>query len=191
LFRLRAANQYFEADNVGPTSRLQNLMSRNFKTRGLKGYGGASLFLFAIYLSQSWPWSGAEVAAGALAVTLVMALLHGMRKSVDIRYSLRFSWFSTLGLLLASRTPKDCVLVLSSLRRQRSGEICAVPFNKEAFGKKALNAGHRAMTVTGVSVGPNTVVIDVDPKDDWLIVHQLVPTGSPPGGGNQLWPIAP
>ena len=69
--------------------------------------------------------------------------------------------------------------------------MCAIPFEKEAFGRKALNAGHRAMAVTGVSVGPNTVVIDVDPGDDRLIVHQLVHTDSAPGGGNRVWPIDP
>jgi len=121
----------------------------------------------------------------------VTALFYGMREAVDVRYSVRFFWFATLARLLATRTPKDCALVLSSLLMKRSGESCAVPFDKEAFEREALCAGHRAMAVTGVSVGPNTVVIDVDPDADRLIVHQLVHTGSAPGDGNRLWPIAP
>ena len=115
------------------------------------------------------------------------ALFYGMRETVDVRYSLRPRWFGTLAVLLSTRTPKDCLIVLSALSRQRAGEVCAVPFNKEVSDQEPLNAGHRAMVITGVSVGPNTVVIDVDPEHDLLIVHQLVHTASPPGGGNRLW----
>lgn len=155
--------------------------------------GNAEVFLLlsGIYLSQVWPLSFAEVVAAGLGSALVTALLYGMREHVRTRYSLRASWFGTLALLLSTRTFKDCLLVLSSLKRRRAGEVCAIPFHKEAFGNEALNAGHRAMVITGVSVGPNTVVIDVDPNHDRLIVHQLIHTDSAPGGGNQLWPIDP
>lgn len=153
------------------------------------GYAGVFTFLTGFYLSQTWPWNRAEVIAAAMGAALVTALFYGMREAVDVRYSVRASWFGTLAFLLSSRTPKDCLLVLSSLTRKRAGEACAIPFDKEAFGHETLNAGHRAMVITGVSVGPNTVVIDVDPDDDRLIVHQLVHTDAPPGGGRRLWPI--
>ena len=155
------------------------------------GYLGVFAVFLGLYLSQSWPWSLAEVAAAVIGSTLVTALLFGISENVHTRYALRASWFGTLGSLLLTRTPKDCFLVLSSLARERSGEACAVPFDKEAFTHQALDAGHRAMAITGVSVGPNTVVIDVDPTHDRLIVHQLVHTSEPPGAGNRLWPIAP
>ena len=168
------------------------MLRRRGKTKWFRpGYLGVFLFFFATYLTQSWPWSIAEVGAAALGGFLVTALSYGMRESADTCYSLQASWFVTLASLLLSRAFKDCLVVLSSLTRKRTGEVCAIPFNKEAFGREALNAGHRAMVVTAVSVGPNTVVIDVDPDHNRLIVHQLVHTASAPGSGNRVWPIDP
>ena len=164
---------------------------RKRHTRRRKGYLGVFLLFCALYLSQTSPWSVAEFVAAGIGAALITALLLGMSEAVETCFSLKASWFTTLGRLLLTRTPKDCLLVLLSLGKRRSGQVCAPPFLREAFGDKALDAGHRAMAVTGVSVGPNTIVIDVDPDRDRLIVHQLVSTGSPPGGGNQLWPIEP
>ncbi|HEX4805599.1 MAG TPA: hypothetical protein VFU94_06835 [Conexibacter sp.] len=63
------------------------------------------------------------------------------------------------------------------LRRDETGAIRTLPF--DAVGHDPEQAAYRVLTTALGSLGPNTIVLEIDADERRLVAHQLVPTADP------------
>ena len=145
---------------------------------------------FGAYLLLVLQVSADELLAGALVGSVAAGLLEAIRAQTQLEFRLRIAWFGVLLRRVPGQAWADCVLLARGLfaRQLPVGELRAVPFDGER-GEPNEAAGRRALVVVGASLSPNSVVIAVDAASRRLLVHQLVPTAQPPGGGDELWPL--
>ena len=148
------------------------------------------LVFFAFYLLFAMQWQGDELAAGAIVSGLVVALLTLIRRRSDASFVVRWRWLWLLARRVPGQALADCAVLLGALwQGTNEGEFCAVPFDTDTDDQPGEAAARLALVIAGASVSPNSVVVAVDHTQRRLLVHQLVPTPRPPGGGDRRWPL--
>ena len=132
------------------------------------------------------PLSG--LVTGAVAATLgaTAAVLVRAQRQTIIR--VRVGWLGPAlrasAALVTDLAPLARALVSRGVRRRPvTGTIHALPFSVVGDDPEAL--GLRVMTAALGSLGPNTVVVDIDTDSGTLYAHQLV-TDDPAGSAMPL-----
>lgn len=120
------------------------------------------------------------VAASAIAATAATAVRH----TRFVFFHPRPSWFLATWRL-PWRTLIETVQVFGALwRRVVHGEPIRGRFRAEPFppGRDEHRApARRAVRTIAESVAPNTFVVGIDEDEHTVLVHELVPTATPPG----------
>jgi multisubunit Na+/H+ antiporter MnhE subunit len=148
--------------------------------------------LLGLYLLLAAKLTGEEILVGVGAAALAATAATVTVKAGNLRFQPRLSWlrrFARLpGLVLA-----DCGIMAAVLwrhivqRRTVEGVFRTVPF--DAGGDDAVSAARRALVTAGISLAPNTYLVDMDRERGILLVHQLVPSAETPGKGDREWPL--
>ena len=87
----------------------------------------------------------------------------------------------------------DCGVVGAALarvllkREKIEGAFRTIPF--DVGGNDPESAARRALVMAGACLTPNTYVVAIDAEKGQLLMHQLVPSAEPPGGGDREWPL--
>lgn len=132
------------------------------------------LGLWMLFVSQL---QRAEFVAG-VAAALLGAIGDGVVKSKRLaKFGPRPAW-----LWLLSWEPwyvlAGSMAILRALARRLSGkktkaEFRAVPFR--AGGEDAESAAKRALAITAISISPDTIVVGVDRKREFMLLHLIAP----------------
>lgn len=148
--------------------------------------------LLGLYLllvgKLTWP----ESVAGALAAALGATGATAAALAGHLHFRPHLRWLRQVAGL-PWRVLADCGIVAAALwraavrRRPVKGEFRTIPF--DPGDESGASAARRALVAAGVSVAPNTFVVVVDREHRVLLVHQLVPSASPSGGGDREWPL--
>lgn len=148
--------------------------------------------LFGLYLLFVAKLTAAEALVGSVAAALAATGTMATARAADLHFRPRIRWLRLL-LRLPWRVLADCGIVGMALWRQIvqrqnvDGAFRIVPF--DSGGDDAVSTARRALVTAGVSLAPNTYVVAVDRQRGVLLVHQLVPSSEPPGGGDREWPL--
>jgi hypothetical protein len=144
------------------------------------------------YLLLAGSLQGAELVAAIVLAGLAALAMTAARKAGHLHFEPRLRWLALLGRL-PGRVFADCGLVGAALwralvRRQTiEGVFRTLPF--DAGGDDPVSAARRALVTAGVCLAPNTYVVAIDFRRGFLLVHQLIPSAQPPGGGDREWPL--
>jgi multisubunit Na+/H+ antiporter MnhE subunit len=130
-----------------------------------------------------------ELLTGVVAATVgaTAAVLVRQERQVVLRPRLRWltgAWRPVLALGGDLWPLARALLRRGVLRRPERGEFVELPF--EAVADTPRDAAFRVLTSTLGSLGPNTIVVDVDRERRLLRAHQLEPTGDPARGAMPL-----
>lgn len=138
---------------------------------------GAALWLALI---DRVPLSGLLTGVVAAAIGATAAVLVRQQRETVVRPRLR--WLPAVGRPLSSLVlelwPLARALVTRGLlRRDETGVVHALPF--DAVADEPEQAAYRVLTTTLGSLGPNTIVLDIDVEAHVLYAHQLVAQADP------------
>jgi multisubunit Na+/H+ antiporter MnhE subunit len=119
-----------------------------------------------------------ELLAGAVAAAIAATGAVIVRQQRRLLLLPRLAWLRSAGGPLR-RAVTDLAPLARALvrRRDEHGRLVELPYDAVADTPEA--AAHRAFTQALGSLGPNTIVVDVDRDRRVLSVHQLVPTADP------------
>lgn len=175
-----------------PAVEIPSPAGHSHMFRRLAYAAGWWLALFVLYLLLAGKAEGEEALAGlVLAVPAAVAMI-AVREAGRLHYRPRWRWLGKLGRL-PGKVVKDCAIVAAALwralvRREKvEGVFRTIPF--DPGGEDAESAARRALVVAGVCVAPNTFVVALEEERGLILVHQLVPSAQPPGGGDREWPL--
>jgi multisubunit Na+/H+ antiporter MnhE subunit len=137
----------------------------------------AALWLLLIDRTQL-----AELLTGVVCATIAATAAVLVRQQRETILRPRPQWFRRAWrpavALFADLWPLARALVTRGvLRRGDTGTLVELPF--EAVGADPREAAFRVFTTVLGSLGPNTLIVDVDPERRVLRVHQLVATDDP------------
>ncbi len=125
------------------------------------------------------------VVAAALGASTAVLVRLGRRTLVRPRAR----WLRAVGAALLALV-RDLVPLASALmargvlRRSEVGRVRALPYDPERA--PGHQEAFRVLSTVLGSLGPNTIVLDVDPHERVLYAHQLVPTRDPTKGAMPL-----
>jgi multisubunit Na+/H+ antiporter MnhE subunit len=120
----------------------------------------------------------AELLVGVIASAAAASVAEAVRERGYVRFSPRAKWL-TRAPGVAVQILIDCGTLLVALCRHVLGTrkvrsvLIRVPFRYGDDGSRA--AARRALLNFGVSITPNTYVVDLDEETSTVLVHQLVP----------------
>jgi multisubunit Na+/H+ antiporter MnhE subunit len=120
---------------------------------------------------------GDEAVVGAGAAALGATVATAVHSRGYIRFSPRPAWLREVPYLIVA-VVVDCGILGRALwrrvvRGQRTrGATFRVPFHHG--GDSGRDGARRALVNFGVSLTPNSYVVDIDPEGDSLLVHRLV-----------------
>jgi multisubunit Na+/H+ antiporter MnhE subunit len=132
--------------------------------------------LLWLLLTSTMNASEAIVGFGPSAVAATATELIRSTRAFGFRPRLR--WLR-LGAGLPVRIATDTVTVFGALllhvtgRKRVRGSWKAIPFRHGRDGN-ARDAARRGLTTIAVTMSPNSIVVEIDPERDELVVHQLV-----------------
>lgn len=118
--------------------------------------------------------------AGAAALGATAAVLVRQQRSALMRPRarwLRGAWRPPLALVTDLAPLARALVTRGILRRRQTGRIHELPY--DAVGDDPRDGAHRVLTAVLGSLGPNTIVLEIDAETRTLIAHQLVPTKDP------------
>jgi multisubunit Na+/H+ antiporter MnhE subunit len=150
----------------------------------------AALFGLYFILAAKLQWQEAVVGAAAAALAATAATVPA--RTGGLHFQPRWPWLRPLARL-PGRVLADCGVVGLALwrrlvqRRAPAGGFRSIPF--DPGGDDAVSAARRALVTAGISLAPNTYVVAFDRRRGLILIHQLVPTARPPGGGDREWPL--
>lgn len=150
--------------------------------------------LMVLYATLAGSLDGVELAVGAVAAALatVAVWVSGSREHLG---RMRWGWWVQVLKRVPGRVVVDSVRVLGAAvgPGRPGGRLLEVPF--ERGGDDTEGGSRRALVVAASSIAPNSYVVTVEalverePEERGLLVHQLVPTREVPGQGDRRWPI--
>jgi len=119
-----------------------------------------------------------ELVAGAVAAAIAATVAEAVREGGYVRFSPRLRWLGFVpGLVIG--VLRDCGVLTVALWREirrpgsQRGLLIRLPF---AYGDQGgRDSARRALVNMGVTLTPNTYVLDLDPEAGVMVVHQLVP----------------
>jgi multisubunit Na+/H+ antiporter MnhE subunit len=118
------------------------------------------------------------VVAATLGATAAVLVRHERRIVLRPRARwLRGAWRPVLALFADLWPLARALVVRGLLRRDETGRVVEVPF--AAVADTPREAAFRVLTAAVGSLGPNTIVVDIDTDARVLRAHQLVPTADP------------
>ena len=148
--------------------------------------------LFGLYLLFAAKLAAAEALVGGVAAALAATGTMATARAADLHFRPRIRWLRLI-VRIPGRVLADCGIVGLALwrrivqRQNVDGTFRIVPFDPGS--DDAVSVARRALVTGGVSLAPNTYVVAVDRQRSVLLVHQLVPSAEPPGGGDREWPL--
>ena len=119
-----------------------------------------------------------EVVAGMVGAAVAATVATAVREQGYMSFFPRGRWLLEVPAL-AGRVIADSGVLAAALWRHVvrgqpvHGSMVRVPFDHGGLGGR--DAARRALVNVGVSLTPNSFVIDIDPEGDILLVHRLVP----------------
>lgn len=136
-----------------------------------------------VLLMAFWVWVDdsvdlAELLAGAGAAAIATSVTELVQHQSQTHLRLRADWLAPAATLPRQLVRDMRVLLVVLWRRLAKGEqppsrFALVPV--DPGGDRPEGAVRRALLTAGLSVTPNTFVLDVDRQRRALVVHQLVP----------------
>lgn len=131
----------------------------------------------------------AELLVGAAAVSIGATGAVLVRRQREMLLRPRARW-ALVALRTVPSLATDLVPLARALWRRgvlgrdEPGAIVDLPY--AAFEQTREHAAHRALTEALGSLGPNTVVVDLDEEHGVLRAHQLVPSSDPAAAAEPL-----
>jgi hypothetical protein len=132
--------------------------------------------LLALWLLLVGAIQDVEVIAGVCAAAVGATAVEVVRSQRLFGFRFEWRWLRRVWRPLLRVVP-DFVLIMAALVRRRRGSFRTLDF--PVGGERAVDAGRRALAVVAPSLGPNRVVVDVDPEAGEAVVHDLVPKSAP------------
>ncbi len=120
---------------------------------------------------------GDEAVVGAVAAAIGATVATAVHRRGYIRFHPRVAWLREAPYV-AGGIVVDCGLLARALwrhlvhRERAHGVTIRVPFHHG--GDSGRDGARRALVNFGVSLTPNSYVVDIDPEADSLLVHRLV-----------------
>ncbi|MGH7170000.1 MAG: Na+/H+ antiporter subunit E [Gemmataceae bacterium] len=157
----------------------------------LYGVGWWLAFL-PLYLLLAASLDGQELVAGVVLSGVAALAVTATRRAGQLHFQPRWRWLYHFRRL-PGKVLVDCGVVGAALarallrREQIEGTFRTIPF--DLGGEDAESAARRALVTAGACLTPNTYVVAIDAERGQLLVHQLVPSARPPGGGDREWPL--
>jgi multisubunit Na+/H+ antiporter MnhE subunit len=119
-----------------------------------------------------------ELLVGTVAAAVAASVATAMHRRGYIRFWPRARWAREIPYVLWD-VIVDCGLLAGALwrrlvlRQEVRGATIRVPFHYG--GDNGRDGARRALVNFGVSLTPNSYVVDIDPEGDSVLVHRLVP----------------
>ena len=139
------------------------------------------LFLFGLWMLFVSQLRRAEVVAGVCAAALG-AVAEGIVKARRLAkfrprpgWLALFLWEPWYGLTGAAAVMRALARRLTG--KKSESQFRGVPFH--AGGTDSKSEARRAITITAVSVSPDTIVVGIDRERGFLLLHQIAPGGTP------------
>jgi len=118
-----------------------------------------------------------EVLAGVAAAAVAASVAETLRELGYVRFAPRLAW-ARHAPRVAWQILVDCGVLFAALarrlfrRRALRGVMLRIPIR---YGDdSARDAARRALLNFGVSITPNSYVVDLDPETSTVLIHQLV-----------------
>jgi len=133
--------------------------------------------LFALWLLLVESVATAELMAGVVASALAASVAEAVREREYVRFAPAASWLRFVPRLVW-QVLEDCWILGVALARQLAGGrpargvISRVPMRYGDDSGRA--AARRALLNFGISITPNSYVIDFDAETSTAVLHQLV-----------------
>jgi multisubunit Na+/H+ antiporter MnhE subunit len=121
-----------------------------------------------------------ELIVGAGAAAIGATVASAVLRRGYIEFWPRARWWLEAPYVLADAI-RDCAVLGGALWRRAvrgervQGGMSRVPF--EHGGQNGRDGARRALVNFGISLTPNSYVVDIDPEGNSLLVHRLVPGG--------------
>ncbi len=149
--------------------------------------------LMATWLLLVETFAVPELLVGAVAAGLAASVAETVRELGYVRFAPRVIWLRHAPRV-AGQILVDCGILFAALARQLlrrrdvRGVLVRIPVR---YGDdSARDAARRALLNFGVSITPNSYVVDLDPETSTVLIHQLVAgpvdplvEGDPTAGG--------
>jgi len=133
--------------------------------------------LFVLWLLLVGTVQDVELIAGLCAAGIGATAVEVVRSQGLLRFQVEWRWLRRAWRPLLAVVP-DFVLLMGALPRRRRGEFHTVEF--PTGGQRAVDRGRRAFTGLAGSLGPNRLVVDLDPDKGEALVHDLVASAGRP-----------
>jgi multisubunit Na+/H+ antiporter MnhE subunit len=153
----------------------------------------AFMALFGLYLGLAGALAWAEIVAAALSSAIAVALSLWLHRAAERRFRLHPDWI-VLSIRIARHVLGDCLIVTRALiaalarRRHITGVFRELRWETHEDPREA--ASLRAFVTIGISLAPNSYVVDVRADEQRLIIHHLVPPPEPNPGkpaSREIW----
>ncbi len=161
-----------------PTSSLTPApMGRGLRSRLIFGFVWW-VVLAALWLLLVESLAPVELLVGALAAALAASVAEAVREGGYVRFAPSLAWLRH-GPRVAWQILDDCWILAVALVRQllggrpARGLITRVPMRYGDEGGR--DSARRALLNFGISITPNSYVIDLDGETSTAVIHQLVP----------------
>lgn len=148
----------------------------------VRAWAGWWIALAALYVLLADSVVAAELVVAGVAATIGATAAVLVRRERPFLLRPRPRWLAAawrpLLALFGDLVPLTRALVGQGiLRRPRTGRLVEVPLT--ARGDDPDDVAYRALTQVLGSLGPNTIVVDLDESRGVVLAHQLVPTRDP------------
>lgn len=138
--------------------------------------------LIPLWLIFAGKLSWSELAIALVSASLAASVTEVIRSIGFARFYPRLHWLIYVGRVPAD-VLVDCSILIAVLarrildKRQERSFFETVPFH--SGGADARSAARRAMAITVGTLSPNTYVVDIEPHNDFALLHQLRAARSP------------
>jgi multisubunit Na+/H+ antiporter MnhE subunit len=155
------------AASPGKTSAVHPLV------RHLRALAASAIVLFGLWALIVGVWDRSIVLFGVVAVLIASALAELLRARAGVGVRIPAALLAK-GLMIPPMIVADFGVLLWALARSGlerhvvRGELVTRPLRVEG-------AGARAWIALAASYSPNALVIDVDPENETVLLHDLVP----------------
>jgi len=117
-----------------------------------------------------------ERIAGLVAAAIGATAAEVVRSQGLLDLRVEWRWITRTPRQLARVLP-DFFVVIGTLGRPRRGAFRILDF--PTGGERAVDHGRRAWAGFAASLAPNRLVVDIDPDNRSVLVHDLVPGAAP------------
>lgn len=125
-------------------------------------------------------FAGAEAIVGSIAVVIGTAVSTAAYAVGVARFRPKLTWIARIWrvpwyVLADSGTIATALISRHFFRRRSRSRMVAVPF--DPGGSTGRGEARRALAITLTTMGPNSIVLDIDRDERLMLVHQVSPAG--------------